>query len=83
MVMIAQGYTRRARFAAVVAVAAVVLGWGFAQYPWLLVDNITIADGAGHPATLMALLIAAALATVIVVPALVLLFRLVDTDQIG
>lgn len=83
MVMIAQGYTRRARFAAVVAVAAVVLGWGFAQYPWLLVDNVTIAEGAGHPATLMALLIAAGLATVIVVPALVLLFRLVDTDQIG
>ena len=83
MVLLAQGHTRRARFAAVAAVGAVMLGWGFAQYPWILVDNVTIADGAGHPATLTALLIAAAIATVLVVPALVLLFRLVDTDQLG
>ena len=75
--------TRRARFGAVVAVATVVIGWGFAQYPWLLVDNVTIAEGAGHPATLTALLIASALAAVIITPALVLLFRLVDTDQLG
>ena len=60
-----------------------MIGWGFAQYPWLLVDNVSIADGAGHPATLSALLIAAALAAVIITPALVLLFRLVDSDQLG
>lgn len=83
MVMLAQGYTRRARFGAVIAVATVVIGWGFAQYPWLLVDNVTIAEGAGHPATLTALLIASALAAVIITTALVLLFRLVDTDQLG
>ena len=83
MAMLFQGYTRRARIGAVAAVATVVLGLGFAQYPWLLVDNITIAEGAGHPATLTALLVAAAIATVVVVPALVLLFRLVDTNQLG
>ena len=83
MVMLAQGYTRRARIGAVVAVGAVMLGWGFAQYPWILVDNVTIAEGAGHPATLTALLVAAGIATVVVVPSLVLLFRLVDTDQLG
>lgn len=83
MVLLAQGYTKPARIAAVIAVATVVIGWGFAQYPWLLVDNVTIAEGAGHPATLTALLIAAAIATVLVVPALVLLFRLVDSDQLG
>ena len=83
MVMLAQGYTRRARVAAVTAVGAVMAGWGFAQYPWILVDNVTIAEGAGHPSTLTALLVAAAIATVFVVPSLVLLFRLVDTDQLG
>lgn len=83
MVMLAQGYTRRARLGAVTAVGAVVIGWGFAQYPWILVDNVTIADGAGHPATLTALLVAAGIATVFVVPSLVLLFRLVDTDQLA
>ena len=83
MVMLAQGYTRRARFGAVIAVATVVIGWGFAQFPWILVDNVTIADGAGHPATLTALLVAAGIATVVVVPALVLLFTLVDKNQLG
>lgn len=83
MVMLAQGYTSRARVAAVVAVGAVMAGWGFAQYPWILVDQVTIAEGSGHPATLTALLIAAGIATVIVVPALVLLFTLVDKDQLG
>lgn len=83
MVMLAQGYTRRARFAAVGAVGAVMLGWGFAQYPWILVDNVSISEGAGHPATLTALLVAAAIATVVVTPALVLLYRLVDSDQLA
>lgn len=83
MIMLAQGYTRRARLSAVIAVATVVIGWGFAQYPWLLVDNVTIADGAGHPATLTALLIASGIAAVVITPALILLYRLVDTDQLG
>lgn len=83
MIMVAQRRTRRARVGAVVAVGAVVIGWGFAQFPWILVDNVTITDGAGHPATLTALLVAAGIATVVVVPALVLLFRLVDTDQLN
>ncbi|HTZ44040.1 MAG TPA: cytochrome d ubiquinol oxidase subunit II, partial [Jatrophihabitans sp.] len=34
-----------ARFTAVGAVAAVVLGWGVAQYPWVLTDQLTIAAG--------------------------------------
>jgi cytochrome d ubiquinol oxidase subunit II len=70
-----------ARVSAVIAVASVVIGWGAAQYPWLLVDEITIADAAGAPATLRALLLVAALAGVIVVPPLVYLFRLTQTEQ--
>jgi cytochrome d ubiquinol oxidase subunit II len=69
-----------ARFTAVVAVASVVLGWGVAQYPWLLVDEVTIADAAGAPATLRALLVAVALAGVVVVPALGYLYRLTQTE---
>lgn len=70
-----------ARFTAVAAVAAVVAGWGIAQYPWLLVDEITIRDAAGAPATLQALLIAVALAVVLVLPALLYLFRLVQSED--
>ncbi len=49
-----------ARLTALVAVAAVVSGWGIGQYPWLLVDEVTLTDAAGAPATLAALLVAVA-----------------------
>lgn len=65
-----------ARAPAVVAVASVVAGWGVGQYPWLLVDQVTIDDGAGAEATLIGLLVVVGLAGVIVVPALIYLLRL-------
>ena len=69
-----------ARVIAVVAVASVIIGWGAAQYPWLLVDQMTISEAAGAPATLRALLLVAALAGIIVIP-LVYLFRLTQTEE--
>ena len=74
--LIGTGRYQQARFAAAGAVASVVLGWGVGQYPWMLVDETTIADGAAHPATLGALLVVFGLAAVIVVPALAYLFLL-------
>lgn len=68
-----------ARATAVAAVAAVVSGWGVGQYPWLLVDELRIADAAGAEATLVGLLVASALATVIVIPALAYLYRLTQS----
>jgi cytochrome d ubiquinol oxidase subunit II len=72
-----------ARFSAVLAVASVVTGWGVAQYPWLLVDQIRISDAAGAPATLTALLIVVALAAVVVVPALIYLLWLTQQQDWG
>ena len=72
-------YRRRysmARIPAVAAVGSVVTGWGVGQYPWLLVDEVTINDGAGADATLIGLLIVVGLAGVIVLPALIYLLRL-------
>ncbi|WP_422741842.1 cytochrome d ubiquinol oxidase subunit II [Mycobacterium sp. WMMD1722] len=69
-----------ARVPAAVAVASVVTGWGVGQYPWLLVDEVTIDDAAGAPATLVGLLIVVALAGVIVLPALAYLLRLTQTE---
>jgi cytochrome d ubiquinol oxidase subunit II len=69
-----------ARLAAVGAVAAVVTGWGVAQYPWLLVDQVTIADGAGASATLAGLLVVVGLACVLVLPALGYLFWLTQQE---
>jgi cytochrome bd ubiquinol oxidase subunit II len=64
-----------ARITAVLAVAAVLMGWGVGQYPWLLVDQVTIEQGAGADSTLTALLVAVGLAVVVVLPPLVYLFR--------
>ena len=70
-----------ARLTAVVAVAAVVSGWGAGQYPWLLVDEVRIADAGGADATLAALLVAVGLAGVIVLPALGYLYLLTQSPS--
>ena len=70
-----------ARISAVGAVVSVVLGWGVGQYPWLLVDEVRIVDAAGASATLAALLVAVALAVVVVLPPLVYLFRLTQSER--
>ncbi|MBD3783256.1 MAG: cytochrome d ubiquinol oxidase subunit II [Micrococcales bacterium] len=72
-----------ARVTAVGAVASVVIGWGTAQYPWMLVDEMTISQAAGAPATLTGLLIVVALAGVLVLPPLVYLFRLTQSEAWG
>ncbi|KRA38368.1 MULTISPECIES: cytochrome d ubiquinol oxidase subunit II [unclassified Nocardioides] len=69
------------RLTAVVAVASVVSGWGVGQYPWLLVDEVTIVDAAGAQATLQALLVAVAVAVVVVVPPLAYLFKLTQSEE--
>lgn len=70
-----------ARLPALIAVATVISGWGVGQYPWLLVDEVLLADAGGADATLRALLVAVAIAGVVVGPPLVLLFRLTQTER--
>ena len=72
-----------ARVSAGVAVAAVVAGWGVGQYPWILVDETTIERRAGAPAALVGLLVAAGLAAVLVVPPLIYLYTLADSNRVG
>lgn len=81
LLLIAVRRYRPARVTAVVAVASVVSGWGVGQYPWLLVDEVRIADGAGADATLVGLLVVVGLAGVLVLPPLVYLFRLTQSED--
>ncbi|CAM3510213.1 cytochrome d ubiquinol oxidase subunit II [Nocardioides zeicaulis] len=69
-----------ARVTAVLAVATVISGWGLAQYPWMLVGEVTIAEAAGAEATLQGLLVVVVLAGVIVLPALAYLFVLTQSE---
>jgi cytochrome d ubiquinol oxidase subunit II len=65
-----------ARVSATVAVAAVVVGWGLAQYPYLLIPDLRIEAAAADPATLRALLIVLLVGSALLVPALVFMYRL-------
>jgi cytochrome d ubiquinol oxidase subunit II len=67
---------RLVRLLAVVAVGAVLAGWGAAQYPYLLGDRLSIADAAAPGATLASLTVVGVAAAVMVLPSVALLFVL-------
>jgi cytochrome d ubiquinol oxidase subunit II len=80
LVLLWRGRFALARPVALVAVAAVVLGWGVGQYPWMLVDELTISEAAGARATLQGVLIAGVIAAALVLPPLAYLYRLTQTE---
>ncbi len=83
MVMLRRERYARARIPAIIAVVAVVIGWGVGQYPWILVDEVRIEDAAAQDSVLIALLIAFAVATLIAVPSLVLLLGLTERGSLS
>jgi cytochrome d ubiquinol oxidase subunit II len=71
--------TRRyapARPASALAVAAILAGWAVAQYPYVLVPEVTIEQAATGRATLVAMLVALVGGAVVLAPALVYLYVL-------
>ena len=72
-------WTRRfylARALAAAQVALILLGWGAAQYPYLVEPNITIQDAAAPQITLRLLLIALAVGALLLFPSIYFLFRI-------
>jgi len=82
LVLLRRGAARGLRPLAVAALVAVIWGWGVAQYPYLLPETLTIAQGAAPSATLTGVLIVFGVAVVLVLPALGLLFTLAQRDLI-
>jgi cytochrome d ubiquinol oxidase subunit II len=72
-----------ARALAVGAVASVVVAWGVAQWDYLLPESLTVADAAAPSGTLLAVLVAGALAVAIILPAFALLYVLDQKDLLG
>ncbi len=66
-----------ARYTAAVAAASIVAGWAVAQRPYLLPGELTLGQAAASDATLVALLISAAVGMLLLVPSLWYLFSLV------
>jgi cytochrome d ubiquinol oxidase subunit II len=64
------------------AVIAVIWGWFVAQFPYLLPTSLTISQGAAPEATLGAIFIVFAIACVVVLPALVVLFVMAQSDML-
>ncbi len=83
MAQIRRGRYGRARPPAAVAVVAILAGWAAGQYPWILVDEVEIGEGAGADATLWALLLTFGFACLLAVPALVWLLRLTNVGSLS
>jgi cytochrome d ubiquinol oxidase subunit II len=77
LVLIALGRRRfrLARAAAIGQVTLILGGWAVAQYPFLIVPDLTIANTAAPPVTLRLLIIALSLGAIVLLPSLYFLFR--------
>jgi cytochrome d ubiquinol oxidase subunit II len=65
------------------AVVAVIWGWGVAQFPYLLPTSLRIDEAAAPGPTLDAVLIVFAVAAVVVLPALGLLYWLTQRELLS
>jgi cytochrome d ubiquinol oxidase subunit II len=68
---------------AVGAVVAVIWGWAVAQFPYLLPTSLTISEAAAPDPTLDAVIIVFAVAAVVVLPSLALLYWLSQKELLG
>ena len=82
LVLLRRGAQRGTRPLAVGAVVAIVWGWGVAQHPYLLPQDLTISAGAAPDSTLTAVLILFGAAVVLVIPAIALLYTLAQRSLV-
>jgi cytochrome d ubiquinol oxidase subunit II len=71
---------RGARLTAIGAVTSIIVGWGVAQWDYMLPETLTVADAAAPSSTIWAVTIATGLAILVVFPSIGLLYAL---DQKG
>jgi cytochrome d ubiquinol oxidase subunit II len=76
LVLLTRANHRGARLTAVAAVASIIVGWGVAQWDYMLPETLTVEDAAAPSGTLWAIVIATILAVLFVFPAIGLLLRL-------
>jgi len=82
LVLLRRGDRRGARALAVGAVAAVIWGWGVAQWPYLLPEKLTVSAAAAPSATLTGVLVVFGIAVAVVIPSIALLFTLVQRNMV-
>jgi cytochrome d ubiquinol oxidase subunit II len=82
LALLRRGVTRAGRYLAAAAVAAVIGGWGVAQYPFVLGTHLTLGADAAPDATLEVVAVVFLVAAVTCVPALVYLYVLEQRGQL-
>jgi cytochrome d ubiquinol oxidase subunit II len=82
LAMIAANRVRGLRIVAALAVASVIGGWGWAQYPWLLPRSLSLRSGSAPNGTAFAELAVLALAVLLVAPSYATLLWLQQRDQL-
>jgi len=76
LVLLARGAQQGARALSALAVLALVLAWGVAQWDYILPESLTVAQAAAPSGTITAVLVATAIAVVLLGPSFVLLYVL-------
>ena len=76
LVLLLRDAERGARLLAMIAVASVVIGWGVAQWPYMLPTSLKVSEAAAPSGTLSTLVVATVLLLVVVVPGFILLYVL-------
>jgi cytochrome d ubiquinol oxidase subunit II len=76
LLLLVRDAARGARLLAVGAVASVIIGWGVAQWPYVLPTSLTVSAAASPSGTLATVLVATGLAVLLVLPGLTLLYVL-------
>ncbi len=84
LALLSAGQTKGIRAIAALGVAAVIWGWGVAQYPVLLPGTaVTLTTAGATQATFVALVVVSIAAVILVVPSFALLFRLQGRHMLG
>jgi cytochrome d ubiquinol oxidase subunit II len=84
LALLTAGRTKGIRVIAALGVAAVIWGWGVAQYPVLLPGTaVTLTNAGATQATFVALVVVAIAAVILVVPSFALLFALQRRRMLG
>jgi len=84
LALLTVGRTKGTRVIAALGIAAVIWGWGVAQYPVLLPGTtVTLTNAGATRATFVALVVVAVAAVLLVIPSFVLLFTLQGHRVLG
>ena len=81
--MLVRGSRRIARPVAMLAVATVVVGWGVAQWPYILPQTLKVSDAEAPDATLGTVLVVFVLAAVLILPSLAWLYSLDQRSELA